>query len=185
MLAFVSATQGWFLVRNRWWETVALLAVCFTLFRPGYWLDQFYAPFVTLPASQLTASVDQTPVGHPLHLLVNSLDYKGDEVQKLVRIDLGPGKSASERLIGGGLHLNALGDSVTVGSVRLGSQAAKFGLQFGDTVTGVKMPAVRPSRYWFTLPGFLLLGFVFWLQRRRRARGTGGAGGERAVPAGT
>ena len=39
MISFVAATQNWFLVKNRWWETIALLLVCFTLFRPGYWLD--------------------------------------------------------------------------------------------------------------------------------------------------
>jgi TRAP-type uncharacterized transport system fused permease subunit len=33
MLLFVSATQGHFLVRSRWYESAALLLVCFTLFR--------------------------------------------------------------------------------------------------------------------------------------------------------
>ncbi|WP_127904035.1 TRAP transporter permease [Solirhodobacter olei] len=168
MLSFVSATQGWFLVRNRWWESVALLLVCFTLFRPGFWLDQIYAPFVTRPATELMTQIDHTEAGQPLHLLVKSLDYKGDEVEKLVRINLGDGKTAAARLSEGGLRVNVLGESVTVSSVRLGSQAAKFGLQFGDTIIGINVPAVRPSRYWFAIPGLLLLGFIFWAQRRRR-----------------
>ncbi|MCU0942544.1 MAG: TRAP transporter permease, partial [Hydrogenophaga sp.] len=37
MLVFAAATQGYFLTRTRWYETVALLLVCFTLFRPGFW----------------------------------------------------------------------------------------------------------------------------------------------------
>ena len=69
-----------------------------------------------------------------------------------------------------GLRVNALGDKVTIGQVRLGSQAAKFGLQFGDTIAGVEVPADRPSRYWFALPAILLLGLVAWLQRRRSGR---------------
>jgi hypothetical protein len=52
--------------------------------------------------------------------------------------------------------------------VRLGSQAAKFGLQPGDEIDEVLVPAERPSRYWFAIPAIVLLGFVFWLQRRRR-----------------
>jgi TRAP transporter 4TM/12TM fusion protein len=181
MVAFVAATQSWFLTRNRWWETIALLLICFTLFRPGYWLDQFYNPFVTAPPTELMKSVDQTPPGNALHLRVNSLNARGDPVQKLIRITLGPGKTANQRLVDAGLRLNALGDSVTIASVSLGSQPAKFGLQFGDEITAVLMPADRPSRYWFTIPGFLLLGLVFWLQRRRKAHQANAAA---AAPAG-
>src|SRR5690606_4787510 len=38
-LIFVAATQGWFLARNRWYETLALLLIAFSLFRPGFWMD--------------------------------------------------------------------------------------------------------------------------------------------------
>ncbi len=34
MLIFAAATQGWFLVKSRWYESVLLLLVAFTLFRP-------------------------------------------------------------------------------------------------------------------------------------------------------
>src|SRR5213075_1149605 len=39
MMAFVAALQGFFFARNRWWETAVLFLVCFTLFRPHYWMD--------------------------------------------------------------------------------------------------------------------------------------------------
>jgi TRAP-type uncharacterized transport system fused permease subunit len=35
MLVFAAATQGYFLVRSRWYESIALLLVTFTLFRPA------------------------------------------------------------------------------------------------------------------------------------------------------
>ncbi len=35
--AFASATQGYFLVRNRWYEMPLLLMVAWMMFRPGYW----------------------------------------------------------------------------------------------------------------------------------------------------
>jgi TRAP-type uncharacterized transport system fused permease subunit len=35
MLVFAAATQGYFLVRTRWYETIALLLVTFTLFGPA------------------------------------------------------------------------------------------------------------------------------------------------------
>ena len=45
MLVFASATQGFLLRKNKWWETIALLVITFCLFRPGYFWDQWFAPF--------------------------------------------------------------------------------------------------------------------------------------------
>ncbi|MBI3451772.1 MAG: TRAP transporter permease, partial [Rhodospirillales bacterium] len=39
MLLFAAATQGYFLVRSRIWETAALLLIAFALFRPGFFWD--------------------------------------------------------------------------------------------------------------------------------------------------
>jgi len=36
MLVFAAATQGFFLVKSRWYESLALLLITFTLFRPGF-----------------------------------------------------------------------------------------------------------------------------------------------------
>src|SRR3546814_18399827 len=45
MLMFTAAMQGYFLARSRIYETIALLLVAFTLFRPGFWLDLAVAPY--------------------------------------------------------------------------------------------------------------------------------------------
>ncbi len=37
--SFAAATQGWFLERNRWYETVLLLAATFVLMRPDFFAD--------------------------------------------------------------------------------------------------------------------------------------------------
>ncbi|BCM20964.1 TRAP transporter permease [Mesorhizobium sp. J8] len=171
MIAFVAATQNWFLVRNRWYEAIALLLICFTLFRPGYWLDLVDEPFVEKPVSQLNRTVDATPAGQAVRLRLKTVNINGDEIEKLVRLDLAEGKNATERLERAGLSVSELGDTMTVGIVRLGSQAAKFGLQPGDEITGVMVPNDRPSRYWFVLPALCLFGLVFWLQRRRKQAG--------------
>ncbi len=57
---------------------------------------------------------------------------------------------------------------MTVQRVQFGSQAAKYGLSAGDEVTSVLVPAHRPNRYWFAIPGFLVLAGVVLLQLRRR-----------------
>jgi len=44
MLLFAAATQGWFLARNKIWESVLLLLIAFTFFRPGFWMDMVAPP---------------------------------------------------------------------------------------------------------------------------------------------
>jgi TRAP transporter 4TM/12TM fusion protein len=168
MGCFVAATQNWLLTRNRWYETVALLLICFTLFRPGYWLDRLQTPFEAHPAGEISKIAEEIPQGLTLRFRVNSQSRAGDDVEKLVRLTMRTGTTARERLQGAGLSVTTAGDKVTVQLVRFGSEAAKYGLAAGDQITSVLIPAHRPSRYWFALPGFALLGLVVLLQLRRR-----------------
>jgi TRAP transporter 4TM/12TM fusion protein len=168
MGCFVSATQSWLVTRNRWYETVALLLICFTLFRPGYWLDRLQAPFDGLPASDILRVVDIIPVGSTLRFRAMSQSRAGDDVEKIVRLTMRSGKTGAERLQHSGLALSVLGGKVTISLVSFGSEAAKYGLTPGDEITTVLVPAQRPSRYLFAIPALLLLGGVFVLQLRRR-----------------
>jgi len=52
MMLFAAATQGYFFAKSRIWESVLLLLVAFTLFRPGFWLDKVQPPFDSATASQ-------------------------------------------------------------------------------------------------------------------------------------
>ncbi len=171
MGCFVAATQNWLLTRNRWYETVALLLICFTLFRPGYWLDQLQAPFEPRPSAQLVEVAGSTPQGATLRFRVMSQSRAGDDVEKLVRLTMRSGKTGLERLQSAGLTLATAGGKTTVQTVRFGSEAAKYGLAGGDEIAAVLVPAHRPSRYWFALPALALLAVIVLLQRRRRRYG--------------
>ncbi len=92
MGCFVAATQNWLLVRNRWYETVMLLLISFTLFRPGYWLDRLQAPFDRHPASELIKVAEATPQGLTLRFRVMSQSRAGDDVEKLVRLTMRSGR---------------------------------------------------------------------------------------------
>lgn len=92
----------------------------------------------------------------------------GDAVEKLVRIDLGSGATGAERLKSSGLGLDMSGGEVMVTNVRLGSQAAKYGITPGDTVLSIATPADRPAAQWFMLPALAILAVVVMLQRARR-----------------
>lgn len=63
--AFVSATQGWFVVRTRWYEIILLLGVALIMFRPG-----FFAHFVGIDNRYLSYLV-----GLALYVVIFALQY--------------------------------------------------------------------------------------------------------------
>lgn len=168
MGCFVAATQNWLLTRNRWYETALLFLICFTLFRPGFWLDRLQAPFEARPASELVKVAESVPQGLTLRFHVKSQSRAGDDVEKLVRLTMRSGTTGTERLQRAGMRLSTLGGTTTVQSVAFGSEAAKYGLSAGDEIIDVLIPAHRPSRYWFAVPALVLLAGVVMLQLRRR-----------------
>ncbi|MEO5342857.1 MAG: TRAP transporter permease, partial [Gammaproteobacteria bacterium SHHR-1] len=90
MLLFAAATQGYWLTRSRWWESLTLLLVAFTLFRPGFWWDPIYPPMQTLPASQIFAQAAQAPDQAKLRLQVEGETLEGDWVERRLLLPLGP-----------------------------------------------------------------------------------------------
>jgi hypothetical protein len=168
MGCFVAATQNWLITRNRWYENIALLLICFTLFRPGFWLDRVQAPFVTRPASDLLSVAESIPSDQTLRFRVESQSRAGEDVEKLVRLTMRGAGSGRERLQRAGMGVAALGNDLTVQTVKFGSEAAKYGLAPGDKVTAVLIPAERPSRYWFAIPALIVLAGIVLLQSRRK-----------------
>ncbi|WP_425449999.1 TRAP transporter permease [Virgifigura deserti] len=169
MLLFVAATQNYFLVRSRWYETVALFLICFTLFRPGFWMDMLYPPFEVVPPSRLEQVVEATPPGDFLRLRATGQDFfTGRDVNKTVQLQLRGGDTPAERLRSTGLTTMVQGDEVAIMSVDFGSEAAAVGLDFGWTIQGIEVPTDRPAKEWLFLPALALLGLVVALQWRRR-----------------
>ncbi len=170
MVAFVAATQQWMLVRNKLWETALLFAICFTLFRPGFWLDRIAPEFAFQPPTAVNAYVDAAKAGDPLFLRFETQTSVGDIVEKTVRLHVGEGATVREKLAGEGLVLNSFGGDVSVASVRLRSTAAKFGVQPGDRVIALAVPTDRPPKQLFMVPALVLLAGLFVLQSRRKKR---------------
>jgi len=167
MLVFAAATQGYFLVRSRWHESVALLLVTFTLFRPGYWWDMIYPPHMEVPATQLTQIVEKAPQDERLRVWVEGETLEGKTVSKGVLLPLGNPGPAPQRLRKFGLTLLTLGDEVRVGGVAFGSQAEKLGLEQGFKIKSIEVDAERPDKEWMFIPALLLLGLIIALQRVR------------------
>ena len=176
-LLFAAATQGWFLVKNRWWETIALLVICFTLFRPGFWMDEIYPPYVDAPASKIEEIVAPMDKDGRLRMFIEGISLEGDEISKGVLLPLGkPDESPRERLADAGLTLMPAADGrVQVLAVRFGSRAEKLGIEQGFEITKLELPAERPHKEWVFLPALLALALIVVLQRRRFAKAERGA----------
>ena len=166
-LTFAAATLGWFRVRCRWWEVVALLVATFALFRPDWFMDKLVAPYQEVPAAQIFEVAQRLEPGERLALVISGTNIEGDEIRKTVAVQLREPGDARQRLQEAGLTVTALGDQVQIANVRFGSRARKSGFEIGWEIGGVLVPNERPSQYWFYIPALLLVGLVWWGQGRR------------------
>ncbi len=167
MLLFAAATQGWFLTRSRIYETVALLLIAFTFFRPGFWMDMLAPPYANVAPSQIEQAAADTPAGEKLRLTVNGVDSVGDPVTFTALLPLGEGPTGADKLAGAGLEYIADGDDVVIDNVTFDSAAQKAGFDWDQKIVEVLMPVSQPSKYWMFIPALLALAGVVMLQRGR------------------
>jgi TRAP transporter 4TM/12TM fusion protein len=169
MLVFAAATQGFFIVKSRWYESVAMLVVCFTLFRPGFWMDMIHPAFDEVKGEEMGRVITDAPANASKRVWIEGLNLNGEEIRKGVLLPLGEPGDVKSRLGTSGLSVMADGDALMVVGVKFGSQAEKLGIEQSFHITSMEVAADRPAKEWLYLPAFALLAMVVWLQRRRRA----------------
>lgn len=170
MLLFAAGTQGFFLVRSRWYENVLLLLVAFTLFRPGFWMDMVHDPYRDIPPAQLVEALDAVQPDSQLRLRIRGEDAVGDAREFAVLLPVPEAASGAQKLEKIGLMTYEEDGKVLVDSVTFGSLAAEAGLEFDQEILTVRAPTERWPKELMWLPGLLLFGLVVWLQRRRQTR---------------
>ena len=167
MLMFAAATQGFFVVRSRWWETLALLLISFTLFRPGFWWDMVYPPNQILPPSSIYETVETMPSESSLQMHVEGENLEGRLISKMVVMPMGDSGSGVERLERSGLLLRQENKKMLVDTVVFDSAAEKAGIDFDWEILSLQIPVDQPPKQWMYLPALMLLGMVVFMQRRR------------------
>ena len=125
MLIFAAATQGYWLVKNRWYETVLLLLVAFSLFRPGFWWDEVYPPIERKPATELEQIAGSLSANDSLRLAVAGETIDGDYVKKIVELQVGETEGGAQRLQDLGLMLSFSDDKVMVDMVGFDSPGSE------------------------------------------------------------
>ncbi len=170
-LIFVAASQNWFLTRSKWYETVILLLVAFSLFRPNFWMDMIYPPYSKIVATDLMQIIEKAPVNEQLRVWVEGEDLNGDPVRKGMLLPLGEAGTPAERLDRFGIRLLPMGGQIDVLSVKFRSKAEKAGFQQGQKITDLEVANKRPAPEWIFIPTLGVLGLIIFLQRRRIATG--------------
>ncbi len=170
MLMFASATQGWFITRNRWWESLLLLLAAFSLFRTDFWRDQVYPPYQQRPAIELSAGIGQMQPGEPLRLLVEVEDDNGRPSSREMVMTI-PDTQPAERLKQLGFITQASGDALKIVDIGFMSPAEEAGLEpgFATRITGYQVTQEQPAKAWFALPSIFLAILLGLWQRRRKA----------------
>jgi TRAP transporter 4TM/12TM fusion protein len=169
MLVFAAATQGFFLTRSRLWESLALLLVAFTLFRPGFWWDMVYPPTEIADPKSIVEIAEAQPGEADLNIMAEGETIDGDIVAKLVRLPLGAAGEGLARLEHAGIEVREEEGKVFIDNLVFGGPAEAAGLDFDWEITGIELEAERPPKHLAFIPALVILGLIIFLQRRRRA----------------
>lgn len=176
MMLFASATQGFFIVRNRIWESALLLLVAFTLFRPGFWLDMVYPPFDNKPGTEVANIVGAQPENAELQLQIVGPDFNDPDktTETNIVVPLGAAGEGTARLEKVGLLVMVEDGVAKLEEPLPGSKFESIGRTFDFyadnpvTVSSVALPADRMPKEVFYIPALVVLALVILMQRARR-----------------
>jgi len=175
MMCFAAATQGYFFARNKIWEAPVLLLVAFTLFRPGYWLDQIEAPYQQYNGPAVIEAATGLPEGGEMRVVISGPDFDSGKISESTFVPmLAAGADGAERLAAAGIAVLAEGGIIKVEDPAFGStyyEQLSRGFDFyGDEpvqIVRAEVEADRMHKEWFFLPAFVLLLLLIQVQRRR------------------
>ena len=179
ILLFAAATQGYWLVKNRLWETVLMLVVAFMFFRPGYFWDKVDPPYENISGQELFKVADTMSEGEPIRFVV-----EGETIEGVVRsytflLPLADGQTGRERVNNTGLQIDDLFGDMEVAMVLPGISNSRAinkqvesikvaGVDSGWIITSVlKERETRPKQIVY-IPAIFLIGMVGWVQLRRK-----------------
>src|SRR3546814_12158549 len=97
MLIFTAALQGHFLARSRIHETVALVLIAFTLFRPGFWMDLIVPPYQWQEPTTLVEVLGAAEVGEELRVRIAGLNDFGDPISFTALVPVMEGATGEDR----------------------------------------------------------------------------------------
>ncbi len=174
MLLFAAATQGYFIAKNRWYETVALLFIAFMLFRPDFFLDQVAEKYSRATGPAAIELVETVPDGGTVQLVIDGPDFDTGESRRTTIAFPSLGGDATATLDAQGLAVLEEGDALLLEEPFPGTPFfEQLGTEYdfyGDTPVIVAEAQVENERFakeLFFIPALLLLMLLVVFQRPR------------------
>jgi len=168
MLIFTAGTQGYFISKSRIWESMALLLIAFTLFRPGFWMDYVSPPFNETAPINIVETIGKAPAGSEMRAIVDAVDDVGDPVTLTMIIDVGDEADGAARLEAYGLEVRIDGDKLFVENAEFDSKAQIAGFDFDQEIKIVLAPNDQLQKQLFYIPALAFLWLIYMLQTRRK-----------------
>ncbi|MBK5932585.1 TRAP transporter 4TM/12TM fusion protein [Rhodovulum imhoffii] len=177
ILVFTAGTMGWFLTKNRIYESVALVLIAFMLFRPDFVINRLQPPFADLPPVQLDQALTAAEQGDELRLVVSGPDFDTLEMKETTLVVSVGEEAPDARLDATGLLLLPEDGVVKLEEPVFGTPFAETLQSFdfyGDdpvTLSALRVPKAQLPQELVFIPALLLLGGVAFLQMGRAKRG--------------
>ncbi len=169
ILLLTAVLQGYYIIRSKLWESLALLLVSVTLFRPGMWNDIIYPPYDYAPPASLEQVVAELPDDAELRVKVKGEDAYGQPIEHYIMLPVGAAETNGKKRLKsiGILAYSADGDTLVIDETTFNGPAEKAGIFMDNALLEVGVPQDQPSRFWFYIPAVLLLIFVTMQQLKR------------------
>lgn len=171
ILCFGSVTQGWLIVKVKWYEGLVLLLVMVALFRPGFIMELIFPSFAPVEISRFVTGEPVADTGQSIRFHVTRTTDYGDRY-KLFRVETPPdGAGEGRGLYGVSLEFDDEEKVYYVIDMQFNGLLEQAGLDFGDKVTRIDVAQKDvPAKQWLYPFALVLLACVIQLQLKRKGR---------------
>ena len=174
ILVFTAGTMGFFLTKSRIYESVALVAVAFMLFRPDFFMDRLQPPFAQIAPTEVAAALEGAQTGEELRFVVSGPDFDTGEMKDMsLVVPVGEGEDGASRLEAMGFVTLEEDGLMKMEEPLFGSpiadQMGSFDFYADEAVriSEVKAPQAQMPKEIVFIPALILLGLIALLQRGR------------------
>ncbi len=164
ILIFTSATQGWFINKLKWYETIIFLVISISFLAPEFVLNKFYPKYNYFDINQIQNS--KLDSDKEVRIKVTRESEYGERYKLFVikKNTFKENFSFQEY----GVNLMEQDNKILVDTIKWNGLAKKSGIEMGDIITEFKIENLnRPDKI-IIYPIALLLIFVFGFLNMRR-----------------
>ncbi len=164
ILIFTAATQGWFINKLKWYETIIFLVISISFLAPEFVLNKFYPKYNYFDINQIQNS--KLDSDKEVRIKVTRLSEYGERYKLFVikKNTFKENFSFQEY----GVNLIEQENKILVDTIKWNGLAKKSGIEMGDIITEFKIENLnRPDKkIIYPIALFLILVFGFLNKRR-------------------